>query len=207
MPRIINGEDAAPGAYPFFASLTKGGEEQVHSCGGTLIAPDMILTAAHCIGLEKAELGRSVLVDPNDNFEVYDLVEEIRHPAYSDDEYDFDFMILKLDRRAPAIVPIIKLNKDDNKPEIGVPEGLTAIGFGVTEFYYDGTHNGAAPWLQEVGLHAITNEECATSRGTTNTEDAYTVGYEGLITPDMLCAEDDVQDTCSGKLVAPYRLR
>jgi trypsin len=197
MPRIINGENAEEGAYPFFASLTQGGE---HSCGGTLIAPDMILTAAHCKGLEQAELGRDVRVDPNDEYETFDLIQEFRHPAYSDETYLFDFMVVKLDRPAPSSYPIIRLNQDREQPPIGVPDGVKAIGFGVTEYYYDGSHNGAAGILQEVDLHVITNEECEKSRGTGNIQDEYTAGYDGLITPDMLCAEDDFQDTCAGKL-------
>ena len=196
MPRIINGENAEQGKYQFFASLTSGGE---HSCGGTLIAPDMILTAAHCQGLQQAELGRDLRVDPNDQFEMFNLIEEFRHPAYSNETYVFDFMVMKLDRPAPPSYPIIRLNQDREQPLIGVQDSVKAIGFGVTEYYYDGTHNGAAGVLQEVDLHVITNEECATSRGTANVEDTYTIGYDGLITPDMLCAEDDFQDTCAGK--------
>jgi secreted trypsin-like serine protease len=44
---IING--AAPTAtarFPYFASLVDSTE--AHQCGGTLIAPDLIMTAASC---------------------------------------------------------------------------------------------------------------------------------------------------------------
>jgi len=40
-PRIVGGRPAVEGAYPFMASLSMG-------CGGSLISPDIILTAAHC---------------------------------------------------------------------------------------------------------------------------------------------------------------
>lgn len=198
MPRIIGGEDSIPGSYPFFASLTIGNS---HSCGGSLIAPDIILCAAHCVDLERAEVGRSVRSDPNDTFETFELIQEIRHPVYDNEAYKFDFMILQLDRPASDQFKPIRLNKNSSLPAIGIPEGVKAIGFGVTQYFYDGTHDGASDILQEVGLHVITNEECMLAEGSATTQDAHADGYAGLITPDMICAEDDTQDTCFGETI------
>lgn len=46
--RIINGDDAPDSKYPFLAVMlnSKGNAK----CGATLIAPDIVLTAAHCAG-------------------------------------------------------------------------------------------------------------------------------------------------------------
>lgn len=195
MPRIIGGEASIPGTYPFFASLTI---ENSHSCGGTLVAPDIILSAAHCVGLERAEVGRSVRTDPNDTYETFDLIQEIRHPVYNDEDYKYDFMILKLDRPASDQFKPIRLNQDETLPQVGIAEGVKAIGFGVTEYFYDGSHSGPANILQEVGLQVITNEECSLTEGGETTDAAFASGYAGLITPDMLCAWDDNQDTCFG---------
>uniref|UniRef100_A0A8C1XA88 Peptidase S1 domain-containing protein n=1 Tax=Cyprinus carpio TaxID=7962 RepID=A0A8C1XA88_CYPCA len=43
--RIIGGSVAADGQWPWQASLHFQG---FHTCGGTLVAPDFIITAAHC---------------------------------------------------------------------------------------------------------------------------------------------------------------
>lgn len=43
---IVNGEDAAPGAWPWHAALYFGGQ---YFCGGTLISDSFVLTAAHCV--------------------------------------------------------------------------------------------------------------------------------------------------------------
>ena len=45
-PRIIGGSPATPGDYPYLVDLddVEGG----HWCMGELVAPDLVLTAAHC---------------------------------------------------------------------------------------------------------------------------------------------------------------
>lgn len=42
------GSEADPGRYPYAASLQRT-QSHSHFCGGTLIAKDLVLTAAHCV--------------------------------------------------------------------------------------------------------------------------------------------------------------
>nr|XP_035965234.1 chymotrypsin-like elastase family member 3B isoform X3 [Halichoerus grypus] len=60
--RVVNGEDAVPHSWPWQVSLQykKDGAFH-HTCGGSLIAPDWVMTAGHCISNDIAliKLSRS----------------------------------------------------------------------------------------------------------------------------------------------------
>jgi hypothetical protein len=45
-PRIVGGEKAPKGRYPYMVALVDRGMKLV--CGGSLIAPNVVLTASHC---------------------------------------------------------------------------------------------------------------------------------------------------------------
>uniref|UniRef100_G1TXQ2 Peptidase S1 domain-containing protein n=1 Tax=Oryctolagus cuniculus TaxID=9986 RepID=G1TXQ2_RABIT len=48
--RVVNGEDAVPYSWPWQVSLQyEVSGAWYHTCGGTLISPDWVITAGHCI--------------------------------------------------------------------------------------------------------------------------------------------------------------
>lgn len=49
LDRVINGQAAAKGAYPYQISLQVGYFGYQHICGGSILNRNAILTAAHCV--------------------------------------------------------------------------------------------------------------------------------------------------------------
>ena len=45
--RVVNGKTAVRNSWPWQARMTFRG---AHKCGGSLVAPGWVLTAAHCVG-------------------------------------------------------------------------------------------------------------------------------------------------------------
>ena len=46
--RIVGGTEAYPGEFPHQIALLRGGVGGSLMCGGSLVAPDMVVTAGHC---------------------------------------------------------------------------------------------------------------------------------------------------------------
>ena len=57
--RVVNGENASPHSWPWQISLRVNGR---HICGGSLIKPDWVVTAAHCVERNPRPSGYTVVV-------------------------------------------------------------------------------------------------------------------------------------------------
>ena len=78
-PRVVGGDDADVGEYPFFVHGIDG-----ELCGGTLIHPDIVLTAAHCEGAFSGDviIGSTDLY-AQDSPERIDIDFLLPHPDYT----------------------------------------------------------------------------------------------------------------------------
>jgi trypsin len=130
-PRIIGGNEAQRGRYPYMVSLTY---QYSHVCGGSLIADDMVLSAAHCSGFfDGIEIGRHDLSDDGEQFERYNIESFTNHPGFNGDSssvgaFDNDYMLVKM--YGFSRNNKIQLNSDPSVPSLSDDE-LYVMGWGV----------------------------------------------------------------------------
>jgi len=133
-PQIVGGQPVPDGQYPFMTVLTIQAADGSYLCGGTLIDPNSVLTAAHCLegALDvRVAVGRTVR-SQEDQGEARDALRWFTHPRYNglvDDRYDA--AVLTLDRRVTNIQPIKLATAEQDgleKPR----RNLTVAGWGTT---------------------------------------------------------------------------
>ncbi|KAL7466093.1 hypothetical protein ACHAXS_006390, partial [Conticribra weissflogii] len=195
-PRIIGGSQAPPHRYTHTVSLQ---DRLGHFCGGSLIAPDLVLTAAHCAGGSyDIVVGREDLTDTSVG-ETIGTLKEITHPDYDDATTEFDFNLVVLEKEvdlAARGITLMTINSDGSVPSVG--QEVTVMGWGDTVAADD--VQLLSSLLMDVTVNVIANEECEASEGTIG---GWEDSYEGQITEAMLCARDEGQDSCQGDSGGP----
>lgn len=183
--RIVGGERAEGGRYPY--SLPLGDSSQF--CGGSLIAPNAVLTAAHCMDGEKLEdIFVWVGSDSIDGGTKVGFAAGYEHPDYDSNSDEYDLYIAILDTPVYDITPV-RVNPNPNWPLPGMM--ATTMGWGVLK------EDGNSPdELMRVEVEVISNDEC----------DAYEDGgddYNDWIFPDMVCTNTPGKDACQGDSGGP----
>lgn len=137
--RIIGGSDASAGEAPWMASLHTFGYQPSaadggHFCGGVLIHPSYVLTAAHCVLGRVASPATLAVTVNRRQLSVQTgttaQVESVNlHPNYNDITLEYDLALLKLKAPISGVQParIVPPGTSANAATVG-----TVYGWGVT---------------------------------------------------------------------------
>jgi len=123
--RIVGGQPAASDRFPYYSSLyTYAINRNSFFCGGILVAPDFVLTAAHCNkGGIKVVTGNTKLSGDGTRRNVK---KKFRHEMYKETTIENDIMLLQLSSPVPETPAI--MNFDTQFPV--ARELLTTVGLG-----------------------------------------------------------------------------
>ncbi|MDY0001798.1 MAG: serine protease [Polyangia bacterium] len=136
---IINGTLDTQPAHRAVVALTYGAGAQ-NFCSGTLIAPDVVLTAGHCL---RSVTPGTVYVyfgsDVDQGGQWVSVAEVMPHPRYDGDAYTFDLGLLRLAEAAPAdATPIPFLPATLGLQTADEGAAVEFVGFGRTESFTSG---------------------------------------------------------------------
>jgi hypothetical protein len=174
-------------------------------CGGTLIAPDIVLTVVYCEGFARAQIGRHnrTNTDPT-TFDDISVTSQLDHPFSAYGAGIFEYKIVQLEQ--PSTRTPIRLNTNPDIPDGNVQNELLGMGFGATNVTTDGIFS--LPYLlQQVQLNYVPNELCQQARDPYSEDEYLRDGYENLITDDMLCAQGGIGDACEGDSGSPLIIK
>ncbi|XP_015184241.1 PREDICTED: venom serine protease, partial [Polistes dominula] len=195
--RIVNGVETEINEFPMVARLIYPSPGMY--CGGTIITPQHIVTAAHCLQKYKRTnyTGIHVVVGEHDYTtdtetnvtKRYTIAEVTIHPNYN--SHNNDIAIVKTNERfeysmkvGPVCLPFNYMTRNLTN------ETVTALGWG--KLRYNGQNSKV---LRKVDLHVITREQCETHYGA------------AIANANLLCTFDVGRDACQNDSGGPILWR
>ncbi|MGA7397654.1 MAG: serine protease [Solirubrobacterales bacterium] len=195
-PRIVGGSDTTFEAYPWQVLITAAGFQQ--HCGGALIHPMIVLTAAHCVtngsqvfnplSVDGAFTGRTQTATGGESLQLSDLWWD---PAYNPATNDNDVGFISL--ASPSSRPTIKIAGADEGALWKAGRNAVVTGYGAISEGGPGS-----PVLKHLTVPILDDSTCAGGN-------SYGVSFHAVA---MLCAGFMAggQDSCQGDSGGPLQV-
>lgn len=194
---IVGGTEATPFSWDGMVVVQKSGRLV---CGGSLIAPDWVLTAAHCVtassptgGFSGVVVNKHKLSDATQGTTL-PVDRAFRHATYqSPQRFDNDIALIHLATPAPKGTKLVKLVQPEQLAGVAVGANLTVIGWGTTS-----AGGSISDVLRQVTVPYIDTQVC---KG---------LPRYSSVSDNMICAGDLQNggiDSCQGDSGGPIFLK
>jgi len=162
---IVGGSQTSPHSRPYQVALLMNGRQ---GCGGTLISPQWVLTAAHCLdnastsSLTVRVGAHSISANDGQTIRVSQIITHQNWRGASGIQSGYDIGVLRLASPASNSITPASL------PTQAIGDQIAAVGQYVTVSGWGLTYNQGSPsdTLREVALPVITNSSCSSQLGT-----------------------------------------
>uniref|UniRef100_A0AAR5Q3X1 Peptidase S1 domain-containing protein n=1 Tax=Dendroctonus ponderosae TaxID=77166 RepID=A0AAR5Q3X1_DENPD len=184
--RIVGGQDADIADYPYQVSVLIDGQ---HACGGSIIANNFILSAAHCFAEESRASHITIRAGSTYRTTGGQVVQTktiTAHPNFNEDTYDYDIAVVELASPLVLGTNVQTVSLPPSGTAFSNGENSVATGWGLTR-----NDGDLADVLQVVTLPLITTATCKSNY------------YGSAISSRMFCAGAAGKDSCFGDSGGP----